>query len=204
MKFSLQKGQEGFSQQIYDLWGRTSQAVFAIAMAYFIYRLVDIVEFYLRRLTSKTQSQLDDMLVPMIRKTLRVFIAIISILFIADNVLEMQLKSILATAGIGGLAIALAAQETPVPIRRLDAVLAGSGTEAFAAARELRERGWCLRLMDEQPIDEMAEAARDSGALEALVVKEGRVCRVEDGQTIPLAEDAPPPSAGGGRDAAST
>jgi len=73
---------------------------------------VDIIEFYMKRLTSRTDTKLDDMLVPVIRKTLRIFITAISALFIADNILDMQLGTVLAAAGVGGLAVALAAQET--------------------------------------------------------------------------------------------
>ncbi|MBN2375109.1 MAG: mechanosensitive ion channel family protein [Sedimentisphaerales bacterium] len=102
----------GFSAQTNETWIKISHAVVAIAIAYFIYRLVDIIEFYLKRLTGRTDTKLDDMLVPVIRKTLRIFIAAISALFIADNILEMQLGTVLAAAGVGGLAIALAAQET--------------------------------------------------------------------------------------------
>jgi len=101
-----------FSLSTFNLWGKVAHAVMALAGAYFIYRLVDIVEHYLRKLTHRSDSQLDDMLVPLVRKTLRVFIAVVALLFIADNILGMDLKTILATAGVGGLAVALAAQDT--------------------------------------------------------------------------------------------
>ncbi len=112
MKFALNPGETGFSEQVFKLWGQIGKAVFAVAAAYFIYRLVDLVEFYLRRWTSQGEGHMNDMLVPLIRKTLRVFIIVLSALFIADAVLEMKITSILAAAGVGGLAIALAAQET--------------------------------------------------------------------------------------------
>ncbi len=102
----------GFSRDVYNLWGQIGMAFFAIAVAYFVYRLVDIVEYYLRRWTSQGEGHMNDMLVPLIRKTLRVFIIVISALFIADAVLKWEITSVLAAAGVGGLAIALAAQET--------------------------------------------------------------------------------------------
>lgn len=111
-RFVSENQTQGFSAQTNATWIKISHAVVAISIAYFIYRLVDIIEFYLKRLTGRTDTKLDDMLVPVIRKTLRIFIAAISALFIADNILEMQLGTVLAAAGVGGLAIALAAQET--------------------------------------------------------------------------------------------
>jgi MscS family membrane protein len=52
------------------------------------------------------------MLVPVIRKSLRITIAIIAALWIADGILGAQVKAILLSAGVGGIAIALAAKDT--------------------------------------------------------------------------------------------
>jgi MscS family membrane protein len=53
------------------------------------------------------------MLVPVIRKSLRITIAIIATLFIAETILGAgQIKTILLSAGVGGIAIALAAKDT--------------------------------------------------------------------------------------------
>jgi MscS family membrane protein len=112
MKFSTPTHPEGLSANIGDLWDRVSRAVAALAVAYLIYRLVDIVEYYLKRLTGRTATALDDMLVPVIRKSLRIFITIIAVLYVADNILQQDIGAILAAAGIGGLAFALAAKDT--------------------------------------------------------------------------------------------
>jgi len=111
MRFATET-QPGFNESTQRMWIKISSAVAAIAVAYFIYRLVDIVEHYLKVWTGRTRTTLDDMLVPVIRKSLRIFIIAVSILFIADNILEMDLTTVLAAAGVGGLAVALAAQET--------------------------------------------------------------------------------------------
>jgi MscS family membrane protein len=103
---------EGISASIEAGWFRIAQAVVAIAIAYAIYRLVDVIEHYLIRWTGKTQTKLDDMLVPVVRKSLRITIAIVAAIFIVDNILEQDVKSILLGAGVGGIAIALAAKET--------------------------------------------------------------------------------------------
>ena len=112
MRFAIDGQTEGLSKNVNDMWVKLSSAVAAIAVAYLLFKLVDIVEFYLRRLTGKTETSLDDMLVPLVRKSLRLFIVVVAALFIADNVLGQDIKTILAAAGVGGLAIALAARET--------------------------------------------------------------------------------------------
>jgi MscS family membrane protein len=94
-------------------WTTIARVIGAIALAYTLYRLVDVVEYYLNRLVGKTETKLDDMLVPIVRKTLRITIAIIAVLLISENILGGdKIKSLLLSAGIGGIAIALAAKET--------------------------------------------------------------------------------------------
>ena len=103
---------EGISSTIEKGWTKIAQAVAAIALAYALYRLVDIIEHYLQRWTGKTQTKMDDMLVPVIRKSLRATITIIAVLWIADGILDAEIRAILVSAGVGGIAIALAAKDT--------------------------------------------------------------------------------------------
>jgi MscS family membrane protein len=75
------------------------------------YRLVDVLSMYLEHLATKTQSTLDDQLVPLVRKTLKTFVVSIGTLFILQN-LDIPIIPLLTGLSIGGLAFALAAQDT--------------------------------------------------------------------------------------------
>ncbi len=75
------------------------------------YRLVNIVSFFLSKMAQKTESTLDDQLVPMIRKILKAFVIIIGTLLILDQ-LAIPIVHLLTGLSIGGLAFALAAQDT--------------------------------------------------------------------------------------------
>lgn len=75
------------------------------------YRLVNVLSVYLERVAKRTESTLDDQLVPLFRKTLKTFVVIIGTLFILDN-LEIDIIPLLTGLSIGGLAFALAAQDT--------------------------------------------------------------------------------------------
>ncbi len=75
------------------------------------YRLVNILTYYLNKLVLKTESTLDDQLVPLIRKTLKAFVVVVGSLFILDN-LNVPIIPLLTGLSIGGLAFALAAQDT--------------------------------------------------------------------------------------------
>lgn len=89
-----------------------ANVVMVCAVAYLLYRAVDIPDVWLTQLAAGTKSKLDDLLVPMVRKTLRTVIVVLALAQIAQLLSDKPLSSIIASLGIGGLAIALAAQET--------------------------------------------------------------------------------------------
>ncbi|MBC6411000.1 MAG: mechanosensitive ion channel family protein [Ekhidna sp.] len=76
-----------------------------------MYRIVNIVSIYLAKAAQKTDSTLDDQLIPLLRKTLKAFVITIGTLFILDN-LNIPILPLLTGLSIGGLAFALAAQDT--------------------------------------------------------------------------------------------
>lgn len=75
------------------------------------YKAVDLLSLYFEKLASRTESTLDDQLVPLFRKVMKTFVVIIGGLFVLQN-LEIQILPLLAGLSIGGLAFALAAQDT--------------------------------------------------------------------------------------------
>jgi len=104
--------EKGIRIAIEDTWAKVARVIAAVAVAYTLYRLVDVIEYYLSRLIGKTETRLDDMLVPAVRKALRITIAIVAVLLISENILGANVKSLLLSAGVGGIAIALAAKDT--------------------------------------------------------------------------------------------
>ena len=76
-----------------------------------MYRMVSIGSVFLARMAQNTESTLDDQLVPLLRKTLKTFVIIIGTLLILDN-LQVPILPLLTGLSIGGLAFALAAQDT--------------------------------------------------------------------------------------------
>jgi len=75
------------------------------------YKMVDILALYFEKLAHKTESSLDDQLVPLFRKIAKTFVIIIGGVYVLAN-LNVQLVPLLATLSIGGIAFALAAQDT--------------------------------------------------------------------------------------------
>jgi MscS family membrane protein len=76
------------------------------------YRLVDVLGLYMERLAEKTENTLDDQLVPLVRKSLKFFVILVGFLVILREGLQIDIWPILTGISIGGLALALAAQDT--------------------------------------------------------------------------------------------
>ena len=104
---------------VLSLKGRVAEAsdtlsaiLLSVGIGYFLYWLVDIPTTWFSRMAGRTETKLDDMLVPIIRKSLRVTVVILVLVQIAQIVSDKPITSIIAGLGIGGLALALAAQDT--------------------------------------------------------------------------------------------
>lgn len=87
------------------------EIVVSLGFIWLFYNLADVFSKYLGVLTSKTETKLDDQLVPLIRKTLRFFVLVMGIILILQNN-GYNVASLIAGLGIGGLAVALAARDT--------------------------------------------------------------------------------------------
>jgi MscS family membrane protein len=80
-------------------------------IAWVLFNLVTLLDSYLERWVSHTESTLDDHMLPFLRKSLRAFIVFMAILMVIQN-LGYSISGLLASLGIGGLAVALAAKDT--------------------------------------------------------------------------------------------
>ena len=83
-----------------------------LGVGYFVYWLAEIPSVFLGKMAAKTESRLDDTMVPIVRKSLRVTIVILILVQVAQTFSDKPITSIIAGLGIGGLAIALAAQDS--------------------------------------------------------------------------------------------
>jgi MscS family membrane protein len=99
------------TEKVEGIFDQIMKALVALNVAYFLMKAVDLLIAFIKPMTERTQSKLDDQLLPILSRTGKLFIGIISILMIIQN-FGYNITSILAGLGIGGLAIALAARDT--------------------------------------------------------------------------------------------
>lgn len=88
------------------------QFLYIFSLGWFFYNVVDVIDYGLKKITDSSTNKLSSQIVPLIRKTLRVFIVVVFALFIAQNVFEVNITAWLAGLGIAGLAVSLAAQDS--------------------------------------------------------------------------------------------
>ena len=87
-----------------------SKAIIPIFISVLLYFFADVLSQILERKAEQTVSSLDDQLVPLFRKSLKAFVVIIGGVFVLQS-LDFNVTALLAGISIGGLALALAAQD---------------------------------------------------------------------------------------------
>lgn len=91
---------------------RLYHASLIIAFTWIILRMIDFFGIILSYRASLTESKSDDQLVPFIKESIKIILGIFSFFFMLGTVFHVNVASLIAGLGIGGLAIALAAKES--------------------------------------------------------------------------------------------
>lgn len=100
-----------FGVKFNEISGTAVRVMAALSAVMLMYRLVDLGTNVWARRAGKTETKLDDQLVPLVRKSLKVFVVLVGVIFVLQN-MDVDVGSLLAGASLGGLAFTLAAQDT--------------------------------------------------------------------------------------------
>jgi len=73
--------------------------------------IVDLLSDALQRRADKTETKMDDQLIPLLRRSVKLLVIVIGSLFVLQN-LSVDVTSLLGSLAIGGLAFSLAAKDT--------------------------------------------------------------------------------------------
>jgi MscS family membrane protein len=89
----------------------TIRIVNIILIVWLLFKILEVGMRYFERFTEKTDSKLDEQLLPILRRTLEAIIVVGGFIQ-ALRVLDVNITALIAGISIGGLALALAAQDT--------------------------------------------------------------------------------------------
>jgi len=96
---------------IADFITRTHKVALSVIMVWAVYRLGDLLSFTLKNIFIENNEEIANQFADMFKQALRVMVVVIGGILIIDN-LGYSVSSLLTGLGIGGLAVALAAQDT--------------------------------------------------------------------------------------------
>ncbi len=82
-----------------------------LSCIWFGFRGTDLIAWVAEQKANKTNNKLDDLLVPLLRKTLKAIVIVFGVVYLADS-MQIQLAPVIAGLGIGGLGFAFAAKDT--------------------------------------------------------------------------------------------
>ena len=88
-----------------------AKLVLSIASVLIVTALIDLAFNSWQRLADNTDTKMDDQLIPLLRRAAKTIAYIVGFLFVLQN-MDIDVGSLLAGLGIGGLAFALAAKDT--------------------------------------------------------------------------------------------
>jgi small-conductance mechanosensitive channel len=100
------------SSTVYMLFDKTISFLILVAALAFLFKMIEIFGSRISSLSEEDTNTLDKSLVEMIRMILRITLAMAGMFGVARIITGKPLTTLLAGLGIGGLALALAAQDT--------------------------------------------------------------------------------------------
>lgn len=101
-----------------EKWGlrmfllRCMQTLIIFSFTWILLRIIDFGGLILMHRALKTESKTDDQIIPFVKESIKIIVMIFSLFTILGAVFNMDITSLIAGLGIGGLAIALAAKES--------------------------------------------------------------------------------------------
>jgi MscS family membrane protein len=101
----------GLHPFLHQLFWNLTKLMLALNFVVLAYQVAQALGNFFSEFVKKTENTLDDQLAPFINKTLKIAVVALGVLLILQN-FGVNVFSILAGLGIGGLALALAAQDT--------------------------------------------------------------------------------------------
>ena len=100
------------NEKVASFTGTVTDVLTVVSIGWLAYCLVDVVEAWLRSIPSIAKSRMSETFVLLVVRSLHATVAVMAVVQVATVLSDKPAASILAGLGVGGLALALAAQET--------------------------------------------------------------------------------------------
>ena len=94
-----------------DFVSHVTRSIVAFSIIWAAYRAAAVLSSMLERLTRKTETTLDDYLMPIVQKSIRTLVVVLGVVILVQE-WGYDVAGLIAGLGLGGLAFALAAKDT--------------------------------------------------------------------------------------------
>lgn len=91
---------------------RIYYVVMVCTVAWALLRMLSVIKVVLQEIAKKTENVYDDLLVSLVYPVLKAVIWVVAIFFVAENVFNFKVTTLIAGAGVAAMAVAFAAQNT--------------------------------------------------------------------------------------------
>ncbi len=92
--------------------GKAADIGGTVALFWFVYKLVNVMDYQVRKWAASTQNGINDMLAPLMSKTIKGFVIVVGGIMVVQNMTGIEVGPLVASLGIGGLAFALAGKDS--------------------------------------------------------------------------------------------
>ncbi len=103
---------EAQNQRFYPFDLKMFFASLALIVSWGVFHLIDVLDRVMHKVAQRTDNNLDDLRVDIMRKSLKIAMLILIILFIGQGIFNIDLTTLAAGAGVIGLGIAFAAKDS--------------------------------------------------------------------------------------------
>ena len=101
----------GMPEFIFSMLRLIGLLLITIGVTWLAYNVINLIMKVLHYRTSRTETDIDDILVSLIGSTLKIIVIIVGF-FVAADIVAIPYQTVIAGLGIGGLAFAIAAKDT--------------------------------------------------------------------------------------------
>lgn len=101
-----------FPAGLWNLLSKILYACFIMTLLWGVFRLVGVTDLWFRARKFNEDHRLNELVLALIRRAIKTAVWVVAIIFISQNLFHFDVTALVAGAGVAGLAIAFAAQNT--------------------------------------------------------------------------------------------
>ena len=97
---------------VYPIEARLFFTWLTLLAAWAGFQIIALFDLRMRDFSERPGNNLDSLMIDIVRKLLKIVLVVVTVLFVGQSIFQLNITTLLAGAGVSGLAIAFASRET--------------------------------------------------------------------------------------------